>query len=170
MPSSQPPQPRPTTAPPAQEPHVGRDLAERCAEEMFRADRATRELGMVIEDVGPGRSRLRMVVSGSMINGHGICHGGYLFTLADSAFAFACNTYGEKVLAFGADIVFLSPAHLDDELVAVAEERVLDGRNGIYDVTVTQRPTGRVVAEFRGRSRIAGPVAPHRRPIPSASE
>jgi acyl-CoA thioesterase len=170
MSSSQPQQPRPTATAPAPEQQADRELAERCAEEMFGADRATRDLGMVIEDVGPGRSRLRMVVTASMINGHGICHGGYLFTLADSAFAFACNTYGEKVLAFGADIVFLSPADLDDELVAVAAERVLDGRNGIYDVTVTQRPSGRVVAEFRGRSRIAGPVAPHRRPSPSASE
>jgi len=109
-----------------------------------------------------------MVVAAAMINGHGICHGGYLFILADSAFAFACNTYGEKVLAFGADIVFLSPAKLGEELVAVAAERVLDGRNGIYDVTVSQSPTGRVVAEFRGRSRIAGPVAPHRTQNPSA--
>ncbi|MGC2192506.1 MAG: hydroxyphenylacetyl-CoA thioesterase PaaI [Candidatus Dormiibacterota bacterium] len=145
-------------------------LARRCAEEMFKADRASRDLGMVVEEVGPGRARVRMTVTEGMINGHGICHGGYLFTLADSAFAFACNSYGERVVAFGADIAFLSPAKLGAELVAVAIERVLDGRNGIYDVTLTQRPSQRVIAEFRGRSRIAGQVSRHQGPTARSLE
>lgn len=170
MTSSRLPQPGRADSGAAPDPAAALRLAQHCAEEMIRADRASRDLGIVVEEVGPGRSRLRMEVTAAMINGHGICHGGYLFTLADSAFAYACNTYGEKVLAFGADIVFLSPAQLGDELAAVAVERVLDGRNGIYDVTLTQRSTGRVIAEFRGRSRIAGPVAPHRRLAPMAPE
>jgi acyl-CoA thioesterase len=90
-----------------------------------------------------------------MINGHDICHGGYVFLLADSAFAFACNSYDHVTVASGADISFVAPARLGDDLVAVAEERTRFGRSGVYDVTV-RRADGHVIAEFRGRSRTVG--------------
>ncbi|MDP9398192.1 MAG: hydroxyphenylacetyl-CoA thioesterase PaaI [Actinomycetota bacterium] len=93
-----------------------------------------------------------MTVTDTMVQGHGSCHGGYLFTLADSAFAFACNTYGSATVAAGADIVFVAPARSGDELVAEARERARFGRSGVYDVTV-RRTGGDVVAEFRGRAR-----------------
>jgi acyl-CoA thioesterase len=119
---------------------------------MYGADRASRHLGMTIEDVGPGRATLRMPVTDTMINGHDICHGGYVVLLADSAFAFACNTYNQRTVAQGLDVTFLRAVRLGDVLVAVATERARQGRTGIYDVTVS-REGGEVVAEFRGRSR-----------------
>ena len=118
---------------------------------MYATDTATRALGITISDVAPGRATARMVVREDMLNGHGICHGGYLFLLADSAFAFACNTHGVPVVAAGADVTFLAAVGLGDELVATAEERVLRGRSGLYDVTVRRGEES--VAEFRGRSR-----------------
>jgi acyl-CoA thioesterase len=124
--------------------------AEQQAAEMYAADRASQSLGITISGVGPGRATATMLVSEEMVNGHGICHGGYVFLLADTAFAFACNTYGGPVVAAGADVSFLAPVRAGDELVAEAVERVLRGRSGLYDVTV--RSGEAVVAEFRGRS------------------
>ncbi len=131
-------------------------LARACAAAMWAQDRASQRLGMELVDVAPGRARLRMQVADTMVNGHAICHGGFVFALADSAFAFACNSYNRTTVAQAADVVFVAPARLGDELVAEATERARYGRNGIYDVTV-RRSDGALVAEFRGRSReIAG--------------
>lgn len=133
--------------------------AERQAEAMYAADVASRSLGIVLSEVAPGRATAAMTVRADMLNGHGICHGGYVFLLADTAFAFACNTHGDAVVAAGADVSFLAAVRSGDELVAVARERVRQGRSGIYDVTV--RRGEEVVAEFRGRSRsLPGPAAP----------
>ena len=118
---------------------------------MYAEDQASRSLGIVIEDVAPGQATARMRVAAAMVNGHAIAHGGYIFLLADTAFAFACNTYGPTV-AGAAEIVFVQPATEGEELVAEAKERVRFGQNGIYDVTV-RNSTGEVVAEFRGHSR-----------------
>ena len=126
-------------------------LAERSAAAMYEADLASRHLGIQIDQVAPGQATARMVVRDTMINGHDICHGGYVFLLADTAFAFACNTYGPTTVAATCDITFLAPAHLGDELVAQATERHRAGRSGIYDVTVRRAAT--VIAEFRGHSR-----------------
>ena len=130
------------------------DLARRAAQAMWDDDEASQGLGMELVEVRPGRARLRMPVRPDMTNGHGICHGGFTFALADSAFAFACNSYNRRTVAVGCDIVFVAPAHQGDDLVAEAVERHRSGRNGIYDVTV--RCGDRVVAEFRGRSREIG--------------
>jgi acyl-CoA thioesterase len=118
---------------------------------MWGADRASQGLGMELVDVGPGRATLRMAVREDMVNGHDIGHGGLTFTLADSAFAFACNSYNRSTVAAGAEIRFLSPTRLGDVLQAVAVERTREGRDGVYDVTV--RCGERVVAEFTGRSK-----------------
>jgi acyl-CoA thioesterase len=133
------------------------DLARRCADAMYAADTASRALGMRIVDVAPGRATVRMMVTDQMLNGHGIGHGGYTFTLADSAFAFACNSYDVATVAAACDIVFLAPTHAGDLLEAVATERQRAGRRGIYDVTVTRiedtvSGAATVVAEFRGIS------------------
>jgi len=136
------------------------DQARQCAAAMWADDRASQALGMRLESVAPGRATMAMRVREDMVNGHGICHGGYLATLADSAFAFACNTYNEVTVAAGFEVTFVASASLGDELVAEACERVRYGRSGIYDVTVRHvtgdDPGGRVVAEFRGRSRGLG--------------
>lgn len=121
------------------------------AEAMFAADRASRGLGIDVLEQGVGTAVLRMTVTGSMVNGHGIAHGGYVFLLADTAFACACNSHGPVTVAAGADISFVAPAHEGDVLVARAEERTRYGRSGLYDVTVLR--DDEVVAEFRGRSR-----------------
>lgn len=131
------------------------ELAQACARTMYAADRASSRLGIQVSDVGPGRATARMRVTEDMVNGHAIAHGGYVFLLADTAFAFACNTYGTVTVAREADISFLAPAHEGDELVATAQERHRARRNGIYDVSV-RRPDGTVVAEFRGHSRELG--------------
>jgi phenylacetic acid degradation protein PaaD len=126
---------------------------------MWAGDSASQALGMSLDDVGPGRATLTMTVRPDMVNGHAICHGGLVFALADSAFAFACNSYNQVTVAQDCDIVFVAPARLGDVLTAVAVERVRYGRNGIYDVTV--RRDDEVVAEFRGRSReLGGVLAP----------
>ncbi|MES9618533.1 hydroxyphenylacetyl-CoA thioesterase PaaI [Streptomyces tuirus] len=118
---------------------------------MFAADEASRGLGIELWEQGEGTATLRMTVTAAMVNGHGIVHGGYVFLLADSAFACACNSHGPVTVAAGADITFVAPAHEGDELVARAEERTRYGRSGLYDVTV--RRGDEVIAEFRGRSR-----------------
>jgi acyl-CoA thioesterase len=130
-------------------------LARACAEAMWEEDRASRGLGMELLSVGPGRAVLAMTVTESMVNGHGICHGGFIFTLADSAFAFACNTYDQKVVAQHGAITFLKPGKLGERLKAEAVERAREGRSGLYDVRVTG-PGGALVAEFRGQSRTTG--------------
>ena len=121
---------------------------------MFRQDRASLGLGMELAEVGGGTAVVRMTVTSAMVNGHGIAHGGFVFLLADTAFACACNSGGVVTVAAGADISFVAPAREGDVLVATASERVSYGRSGIYDVTV--RRGGDVIAEFRGRSRAAG--------------
>lgn len=118
---------------------------------MWAADRASQGLGMELVEIGPGRATLRMVVREDMVNGHAIGHGGFTFTLADSAFAFACNSYNRSTVAAGAEVRFLSPTRLGDVLEATAVERSREGRDGVYDVTVRCGET--VVAEFTGRSR-----------------
>lgn len=120
---------------------------------MWAADRASRHLGIELDEAGDRQARVRMTVADWMVNGHGICHGGLVFTLADSAFALACNSGDEDAVAAACDIVFVAPARAGDVLVAEAEERTRFGRSGIYDVTV-RRDDGTVVAEFRGSSRV----------------
>jgi phenylacetic acid degradation protein PaaD len=131
------------------------EQAREQARAMYAADTATRELGITLLEVAPGRATMSMRVRPQMVNGHGICHGGYLFLLADSAFAFACNTYGHPVVASGADISFLAPVREGDTLLAEAVERVVRGRSGLYDVRVTR--DGEPVLEVRGRSRALPP-------------
>lgn len=128
-------------------------VAREAAERMWAADTASRDLGMRLEEVRAGYARLTMTIGPNMVQGHGSAHGGYLFTLADSAFAFACNSYGSVAVAAHCDISFLRPGKVGDELVAEAVERQRYGRNGIYDVTVRRVRDGAVIAEFRGRSR-----------------
>lgn len=118
---------------------------------MFARDQASQALGMALEEVRPGYARVRMTVRAEMLNGHGTCHGGIIFALADSAFAFACNSRGTVTVASGCSIEFLAPAGEGDELVAAAQERSLQGRNGVYDIDV-ERADGQLVATFRGRS------------------
>ncbi len=130
------------------------EVAEASAAAMWAGDRASQALGMELVEVGPGRAVLRMTVREDMVNGHAIGHGGLTFTLADSAFAFACNSYGRRTVAAGADIRFRAPTHLGDELVATATERSRDGVKGVYDVEVVSG--GTVVATFVGRSHETG--------------
>ncbi len=130
-------------------------LAERCASAMWADDRASSGLGMRLLDVAPGRARLAMTVAEHMVNGHGICHGGFIFALADSAFAFACNTYGERVVAQHCAVTYLRPGRLGQVLVAEAVERARAGRSGLYDVRVIGEE-GAAIAEFRGQSRSTG--------------
>jgi acyl-CoA thioesterase len=129
------------------------ELARRSADVMWAGDAASRMLGMSIVSVGPGSAAVSMTVREDMINGWGMCHGGLVASLADSAFAVACNSHGVVTVASGFDVTFLEPARLGDELVAVAVERALRGRSGVYDVTVSRSGDETVVAEFRGRSR-----------------
>ena len=120
---------------------------------MWADDTASAHLGMEATLVEVDHAVVRMTVSEHMVNGHDLAHGGYLFTLADSAFALACNSRGALTVAAGADIVFVASAHRGDALVAEARVRTAYGRSGITDVTVTRQSDGRVIAEFRGRSR-----------------
>jgi acyl-CoA thioesterase len=131
------------------------ELARACADAMWREDAASQGLGMELVAVAPGTATLAMTVTDQMVNGHGTCHGGFLFTLADSAFAFACNGYDVRTVAQHCSITFVSPAKLGDRLIAQAQERQRAGRSGIYDVSV-QREDGAVIAEFRGHSRTVG--------------
>ncbi len=130
-------------------------VAEAAARAMWERDEASQRLGMTIEEIRPGQARLRMRVREDMVNGHAICHGGYIFTLADSAFAFACNSYDVTTVAAHCEISFLQPARLGDDLVAEAVERHRRGRSGIYDVIV-RTSHGETIALFRGWSRSIG--------------
>ena len=132
------------------------EVARSSTEEMWRGDTASRMLGMTVVSVAPGSAVLEMRVREDMINGWELCHGGLVASLADSAFAVACNSHGTVTVAAGFDVTFLEPAHLDDVLTATASERALRGRSGVYDVTVIRSSDGAVIAEFRGRSRSTG--------------
>src|SRR3954454_13731459 len=127
------------------------DLARACAEAMWKDDDASRGLGIEILDIKAGRATLAMTVKSNMVNGQGIAHGGFIFTLADSAFAFACNSHNERVVAAQGDITFIRPGKIVDRLVATAREISRSGRSGIYDVRVSVEDS--VIAEFRGHSR-----------------
>jgi acyl-CoA thioesterase len=122
------------------------------AEAMWAEDRASIGIGMHMEDVAPGRARLSMPITETMANGHGICHGGFIFALADSTMAFAVNSRGQPAVAQHASITFIRPGRVGEMLVAEAVERMHAGRSGIYDVRVTTTD-GELVAEFRGHSR-----------------
>jgi acyl-CoA thioesterase len=128
------------------------DLAQACADAMWKEDDASSGLGMKIVEIGPGRATLTMTVQPHMVNGQRIAHGGFIFTLADSAFAFACNSHNEKAVAAQGSITFIKPGKLGDLLVATAREISRGGRSGIYDVRVTARDE--VIAEFRGHARV----------------
>lgn len=127
---------------------------------MWAGDRASAGLGIEALDISHdgalGTALARMPVTEAMVNGHQLCHGGFIFTLADSAFALACNAGGSPSVAATCDITYITPARLGDVLVATARERTAYGRNGITDVSVTRESDGRLVAEFRGRSRTVG--------------
>jgi acyl-CoA thioesterase len=130
------------------------DLARACAEAMWKEDDASQGLGMEIVEIKPGQATLAMTVQPHMVNGQRIAHGGFVFTLADSAFAFACNTHNERAVAAQGSITFIRPGKLGDRLVAAAREISRSGRSGIYDVSVTADDV--VIAEFRGHSRTIG--------------
>ena len=133
-------------------------LAEDSAKAMWARDFAAQALGMSIAHVSPGSARMTMSVRQDMVNGHAICHGGIIFALADTAFAYACNSYNRVTVASACNIDFLAPAHLGDKLVAEAIERSQSGRTGVYDVAVSTE-AGKTLALFRGKSyRIQGEV------------
>ena len=136
-------------------------LAARVGEAMFANDRASREtMGMELVACTPGRAVMRMVLDERHLNGHRICHGGFIFTLADSTFAFACNSRNQSTVAAGCSIEFLKPGKLGDVLTCEGIEQVLQGRHGIYDMKVTNQ-RGEVVAMFRGKSaQVQGQVIP----------
>jgi acyl-CoA thioesterase len=125
---------------------------------MYARDRASQSLGIKIDGVGPGRAELTMPVRADMFNGHAICHGGFIFALADSAFAYACNSYNVTTVASGCAIDFVAPAREGDVLTAKARERTVSGRTGVYDIEVRNQ-RGETIALFRGKSyRIKGHV------------
>lgn len=130
-------------------------LARRAAEAMYADDHAARHLGINIDAVSAGAATLSMTVTDTMVNGHGMCHGGYIFTLADTAFAYACNSDGQRTVAQHAEITFVAPGSRGMRLIADASERVKAGRSGVYDITVRDE-NGTVIAEFRGLSRTIG--------------
>jgi len=135
-------------------------LAQACAEMMYSADNASQALGIKLVSVEPGRAVMSMRVRSDMLNGHQTCHGGFIFALADSTFAFACNSRNAASVASGCTIDYLRPGREDELLTAVAEEKHLAGRTGVYDVTVTNE-RGEDIAYFRGKSyRIKGDVLP----------
>lgn len=128
------------------------DIARACADAMWAEDDASKGLGMEIVEIGPGFATLAMTVRPDMVNGQRIAHGGFIFTLADSAFAFACNSHNERVVAAQGHITFIKPGKLGDRLTAKAREIARGGRSGIYDVRVTAGDA--LIAEFRGHSRV----------------
>ncbi|MDK2776816.1 MAG: hydroxyphenylacetyl-CoA thioesterase PaaI [Pseudomonadota bacterium] len=136
------------------------ELAQACADELFRRDDASQFLGMRISGVAPGAATLTMVVQEFMLQGHKTCHGGYLFTLADSAFAFACNTYNQVTVAIGCSIDYVAPAYAGDQLAASAVEKSRSGRTGNYDVEIRNQD-GSLIAIFHGKSyRVRGEILP----------
>ncbi|WP_370344668.1 hydroxyphenylacetyl-CoA thioesterase PaaI [Catenulispora sp. MAP5-51] len=131
---------------------TGDNVVHAHAEAMHARDLTCKALGIALEEAEPGRAVLSMRLAEDMVNAHGIGHGGYVFLLADSAFAYACNSYGPVTVAQTAQVSFLQPVRPGDLLAAEAVERARQGRTGLYDVTVTRRDDGAVVAEFRGHS------------------
>jgi acyl-CoA thioesterase len=143
---------------PAATPQDAQALAERVAAAMYARDRASQAMGMRLAAVGPGHAELTMTVRADMLNGHAICHGGFIFSLADSAFAFACNSYNLTTVASGCAIDFVAPAREGDALTARAQERSLSGRTGVYDIEVRNQ-RGETIAYFRGKAyRVRGHV------------
>ncbi len=135
-------------------------LAEAAGAAMFARDAASQALGMKLVEIRPGYARMTMPVRSDMLNGHQTCHGGFIFALADSAFAFACNSHNHTTVGAGCTIDYLAPGRMDDVLTAEAVEQTLVGKTGIYDVTVRNQE-GRMIATFRGKShRVAGEVVP----------
>ena len=130
------------------------DLAHRSAAAMWQDDAASQGLGMEILEVGPGTAKLAMTIRPDMVNGHGTAHGGYIYTLADSAFAFACNSYNERAVAAHCSISYIKPGKMGKLLIATAREVSRSGRSGIYDVEISQDED--VIAHFRGHSRLIG--------------
>ncbi len=128
------------------------EIARLSADAMWADDHASKGMGMEVLDIGPGFARLGMTVTEVMLNGHGSCHGGFIFSLADSAFAFACNSHGQPAVAQHCAVTYVTPGRLGMRLVADAKERQRGERSGIYDITVRDE-TGTVIAEFRGHSR-----------------
>lgn len=136
-----------------------KDLAERAGKTLLERDPASRALGLELAEIGPGHARMTMRVREDMLNGHQICHGGYIFLLADTAFAFACNSHNHNTVGAGCTIEYLAPGRLGDLLTANAQEQTLSGKTGVYDVKVTNQE-GRILALLRGKShRIGGLVA-----------
>ena len=137
------------------------ERARKVGETMFAVDIASKDtMGMELLLVEPGRAKIRMAVKALHLNGHQICHGGFIFTLADSTFAFACNSYNKAAVAAGCSIEFLKPGQLGDVLTCVGQEQTMSGRHGIYDMKVTNQK-GEVIAMFRGKSaQIQGTVIP----------
>jgi len=132
------------------------ETARRCAEIMWPEDHAAQGLGIEVLAVGPGTARVTMTVRQDMVNVHGTCHGGFIFAVADTAFAYACNSQNHRTVASGVDISFVAPAHLGDRLTAHGHARQQGGRSGVYDIEV-ENQDGRLVALFRGRAaRIKG--------------
>jgi acyl-CoA thioesterase len=143
---------------PALSPAEAQALAQRCADAMYARDSASQALGMRIVSVAPGFASMSMTVRADMLNGHATCHGGFIFALADSAFAFACNSHNLTTVAAGCTIEYLLPAREGDLLIATGRERTQAGRSGIYDIDVTNQH-GATIAVFRGKSaRIKGHV------------
>ncbi|MFC5551679.1 hydroxyphenylacetyl-CoA thioesterase PaaI [Massilia aerilata] len=134
-------------------------LAELAGKTMYERDPASQKLGMTLDEIRPGYARMRMRVREDMLNGHGTCHGGYIFMLADSAFAFACNSHNFNTVGAGCSIDYLAPGREGDLLSAEAVEQALSGKTGVYDIVVTNQE-GRKLALFRGKShRVNGMVA-----------
>lgn len=134
------------------------EIAQKCAAAMYAKDTASRALGITLKHIAPGEATMQMTVRDDMLNGHGICHGGLIFTLADTAFAYACNSYNKVAVAAGCSIEFLKSGQAHDVLAAHAKEQAQQGRHGIYDITV-RNGSDEVIALFRGKStQIAGTV------------
>lgn len=144
--------------------HAAMNLASSCAQAMLERDTASQALGMRLLSTAPGCARLSMSVRADMIQGHGTCHGGYLFALADSAFAFACNSYNEATVAIGCSIDYIAPAHLGDTLSADCIEQSRSGRTGNYDVRI-ENQQGQLIALFHGKSyKVRGSVLAQENP------
>lgn len=142
-------------------PMLPQQLAEACATTLWEPDTCSQWLGMQLEEVRPGYARISMQVRPEFLNGHGICHGGLMFTLADSTFAFACNSHNAPTVAAGCSIEFLKPVQGNDTLTAIGQQQTQSGRHGIYDIRVSNG-AGEVVAMFRGKSaQLKGEIVPN---------
>ncbi len=134
-------------------------IAEQCAAIMLENDEASKSKGLSIQAIGPGHATMAMIVTTKMLNGNKTCHGGSIFSLADSTFALACNSYNKTAVAAFCDISFVRPAHAGDKLTAIATEKYKAGRNGIYDVIITDQ-NGEIIALFHGKSRVISRTGP----------